>query len=141
MSRYLDAIELKYDFPEAHQNLAHLYEIHGQWELCRHHHELSITYATTNQFKAYAINNIVLIKIKILKSKDRNHLEQLLIMLSTADQLLPNQDMILFTTATVYDMLGDIQNHLLYLNKVLSINAHHALALLNMGNYTVKSTH
>jgi len=137
MLRYQDAIELKYDFPEAHQNLGHLYELIGQFDQCKYHHELSINYAVTNQFKAYAINNLVLIEIKIMmkmkNGKERFHLQQLINLLSIANELLPNQDMILYTTASVYDILGDTYNHLLYLNKVLATNAHHALALLNMG--------
>ena len=144
MIRYQEAIELKHDFPEAHQNLGHLYEIIGQLDQCKYHHELSINYAATNQFKAYAINNLVLIEIKMImkrKSKERSYLQQLINQLSIADELLPYQDMILYTIASVYDMIGDIYNHVLYLNKVLAINAHHALALLNMGKNQFYSYH
>ena len=50
--RYETAIRLNNAFPEAHQNLALVYELNGKMEDALYHHKQSISFATTLEFKA-----------------------------------------------------------------------------------------
>lgn len=141
MEKYLKALELYKEFPEAHQNIAHLFDINKDYYLSRYHHQLSIQYAHSNEFKTYAINNLILIELKLLETKEKNKLLSFLTLLHEADSLLPNQVDILYTTSIIYEMIGDNENSVVYLNKILSINPKHSLALLNLGNYYFRCNH
>ena len=78
MHLYHEALLLYYSFPEAHQNLANLYDSASDYKKALHYHKLSMAYSRTTDFKAAAIINVVLAEIKLIEVRKKDHLAGLL---------------------------------------------------------------
>lgn len=138
LKHYVAALELFSEFPEAHQNIAHLYEIFGDNSSSKKHHQLSIIFAPSDAFKAAAIVNLVTIELKSLVSISTDDVTRLINMLNEAELLASHSENILYTKGLVFERVGDFVQSLKYFNKALSINPKHSLSLLSIGNWYFK---
>ena len=78
---YEEALLLFPEFPEAHQNLAHLHDGNMNYDKAGYHHQLSIEYAANNKFKAAAMMNLFSLKLKLITVPKRDELNGLLLLL------------------------------------------------------------
>jgi predicted O-linked N-acetylglucosamine transferase (SPINDLY family)/tetratricopeptide (TPR) repeat protein len=136
---YEQALALFPQFPEAHQNLGHLYETQHDLATARWHHQQSITYASSESFNASAIVNLVLLDLKTMPIKSLLFLQPLSDLLGEADRVSPNNTNVMFTHAQVYEHMGDMRMCVDYLRRVLAIDDRHTLAWLNLGNQWFKA--
>ena len=78
IQQYNEALLIYESFPEAHQNLANLYDsIAEDWKAL-HHHKLSVAYSRSAAFKASAIINVVLTEVKLIGVRKKERLTELL---------------------------------------------------------------
>jgi predicted O-linked N-acetylglucosamine transferase (SPINDLY family)/tetratricopeptide (TPR) repeat protein len=136
---YEQALALFPQFPEAHQNVGHLYETQQDLATARWHHQQSITYASSESFNASAIVNLVLLDLKTMPIKSLLFLQPLSDLLGEADRVSPNNTNVMFTHAQVYEHMGDMRMCVEYLRRVLAIDDRHTLAWLNLGNQWFKA--
>lgn len=78
IASYRSAISINNQFPQAHQNIAILYDGEGEYDRAKYHHERSIEFAPNKQFKAKCIVNLVNLIYKHLQIKSAEQLGHLL---------------------------------------------------------------
>lgn len=133
---YNYAISGKYDFPEAHQNLAILYDVLGQSELASHHHRAACTsQVATNNFRALCYCNLVTFQFGKLATRNIDGIRPLLDMLKEARRLDPTCSNVLLTTAFMYIGIGHHNDAIIPLVSMLELEPSNVLGLLNIGNH------
>lgn len=134
ISMYLQALEMFPEFPEAHQNLGHLYDHQNDLIAARLHHKASVKYASSAKFNASAIVNLVLVERKLQPLQDKPQLLRLSALLDEAELLEPSNVNVIFTHALIYEQLGEAQLCTAKLKRVIVLDDRHSLAWLNLGN-------
>eukprot|EP01032_Pedospumella_encystans_P010712 gene10712-12498_t len=131
---YLQALQYFPEFPEAHQNLGHLYETQKNFERTKYHHAMSIRHASSAEFNATAIVNLVLLEMRT-NVMDLTRLHELSRILVEAEQVSPTSTHVLFQQALLFEKMGQDQLYLNKLQRVVALDDRHSLAYLNIGNY------
>lgn len=85
VSLYEAAIAVMEVFPQAHQNVALLYDNNDKIELARYHNQRSIQYAPNPAFKATAILNLVNMEFKLVDFKSKESLKDLISLLGECE--------------------------------------------------------
>lgn len=131
---YREALVMFPQFPEAHQNIGHLYDTQNDLLSARKHHDLSVKYASSAQFNASAIVNLVLVERKLQPLQSLPQLQKLSSLLDDAEALEPNNVNVIFTHALILEYMGEISLCTAKLKRVITLDDRHPLAWLNLGN-------
>lgn len=134
ISFYRSALEISWDFPHAHQNLAILLDQIGDFNGARLHHQHSISFAPSEDFKLRALSNLIGLETRLEPNNKvwlDNHISTLIQMSET---LVNNTDL-LFSLASLYRRIGKTGLALENFMKIVAIEPNHSLATMNIGNY------
>jgi protein O-GlcNAc transferase len=128
---YEKALQLKWDLPEAHMNIALLLEQKGDFISSRYHHELSTQFAKTSGFLSAAKANLAIAEMK----NGRSGVESAVRLLTEAISIDPQNDGAMVTLSALYSNKQEHLKALYYLETALSVNSRNKVALMNMGNH------
>jgi tetratricopeptide (TPR) repeat protein len=132
--QYMSALADCLQFPEAHQNIALIYDRLGDFKMCKHHHNFSIEYAASDLFKAFAILNLVNLEIKTPPYPSSVQLLDLIELINEARSLNPIDAVVDYTAGLISEMMGRQHEAMRSFGQALAKNPMHYLSLLNIGN-------
>jgi tetratricopeptide (TPR) repeat protein len=135
LEKYKASLSLKYDFPQAHQNIALLLEQHGNLTGAIKHHEKSIEFAISKEFNGSALNNLAISSLKLITIKTKSTVKTVISLLQEAAVLSPFNSNIFFSIGLTLSEIDDHDCAMQYFKRTLEIEPNHSMALLNIGNY------
>jgi tetratricopeptide (TPR) repeat protein len=142
--RYIYALSLMPIFPQAHQNLAIIFE-EDYSSINRHdkaikHHLLSIEQSEDSKFKSGALTNLANVYMKVygdfssIKETD-SRFQAVFKTLNDALKEWPNNIQCMLTMGVLHSQIGNYDQARDFFLKILVINPQDLHALLNLGNY------
>jgi predicted O-linked N-acetylglucosamine transferase (SPINDLY family)/glycosyltransferase involved in cell wall biosynthesis len=152
---YQEALNIDWDFPQAHQNLAILYDSFGRFDLSRKHHNLCyeiarkislpLSYQITaklnlisNEIKFHAAEIFLQIPqwIEDCEALRHQYTNELSVSEEQSSGEHPEENIeLLFTLGLLYQQSGQYYKAIKLYEKIVNIDYNHLLSWLNIGNY------
>ena len=128
---YRASLELKYDIPEVHQNLALLLDQRGEVDSALYHHVMSVQFATSDIFKSTVLVNLAGAQMR----NSGPDLESAISLLLASIELNPHNDDAYVTLSAIYTGMKQYDRANVYLDLGLSVNPSNPIGLIYKGNH------